>query len=349
VKEYGFGIAGCGMIAEFSAKAISEMEGGKLVATFSRSEANARKVAEPHQAAWHTDYDSFLKQEGLDIVNITSPSGTHLDYALPAIAAGKNVIIEKPIEITLERIDRILEAADKRGVMVAGVFPSRFSEATQVLKKAIDESRFGALTVGDMYQKWYRAQQYYDEGGWKGTKALDGGGALMNQSIHGVDLIQWYMGEVDTVVGFAEALAHERIEVEDTAVAVIRYKNGAMGVIEGTTSIYPGFQRRIEISGFHGSVVMEGSVFTTWDFEEARPEDEKIRKKFAPQPTKLGGVADPAAISHIGHQRQFEDFVRALDTGSEPSVSGVEARKAVEIILAIYKSSEEGRPVKLPL
>ena len=349
MKEYGFGIAGCGMIADFSAKAISEMEGGRLVGTFSRSEANARKVAEPYGAAWYTDYEKFLGQDDLDIVNVTSPSGTHLDYALPAIEAGKNVIIEKPVEITLERIDRILEAADKKGVMVVGVFPSRFDEATQTLKRTIDQGRFGALTVGDMYQKWYRTQEYYDEGGWKGTKALDGGGALMNQSIHGVDLIQWFMGEVDTVVGFANVLAHERIDVEDTAVAVIRYKSGAMGVIEGTTSIYPGFQRRIEISGFHGSVVMEGSVFTTWDFEEAKPEDEEIRKKFAPRPTKLGGVSDPGAISHIGHQRQFEDFVRALDSGSEPLVSAAEARKAVEIILAIYKSSEEGRPVKLPL
>jgi len=349
MKEYGFGIAGCGMIAGFSAKAISEMEGGRLVATFSRTQANAKKVAEPYGAAWFTDYEKFLKQDGLEIVNVTSPSGAHLEYALPAIEAGKNVIIEKPIEITLERIDRILEAAAKKGVMVAGVFPSRFNEAAQTLKQAIDQGRFGDLTVGDMYQKWYRTQEYYDEGGWKGTKALDGGGALMNQSIHGVDLIQWFMGEVDTVVGFAEALAHERIEVEDTAVAILRYKNGAMGVIEGTTSIYPGFQRRIEISGFHGSVVMEGSAFTTWDFEEERPEDEETKKKFAPRPTKLGGVADPSAISHIGHQRQFEDFVRALDTGSQPSVSGAEARKAVEIILAIYKSSEEGRPVKLPL
>lgn len=349
MTKYGFGIVGCGLIADFHARAIEEIPEAKLVACFSRNEKNARRVGEAFNCDWYTDYDQFLKRTDIDILTICTPSGTHSDYAVPGAEAGKHLIVEKPLDVTLGKVDRIIESASKNGVRLCGIFPSRFGDASQLVKRTIDSGRFGRLTLGDAYVKWWRSQQYYDEGGWKGTKALDGGGALMNQSIHAIDLLQWFMGDVEVVYGLASALAHERIEVEDTAVAVLRFNNGALGVIEGATSVFPGFFKRIDICGNKGSVVMEEENIVHWCFAEETEEDEKIRQEFADRTKTGGGVSDPAAISHEGHRRQFVDFIQALEEQREPLVNGEEARKAVEIILAIYKSNEEGRPVTLPL
>jgi predicted dehydrogenase len=286
---------------------------------------------------------------GLDIVTICTPSGFHLEPALQIAEAGKHLIVEKPLEITLERCDQIINACEKNKVKLAGVFQSRFSEVAGVIKKTLDKGRFGKLVLGDAYVKWYRSQRYYDEGGWHGTWKFDGGGALMNQSIHAIDLLQWLMGPVETVSAFTGTLGHDRIEVEDAGVATLRFKNGAFGVIEGTTAIYPGFLKKIEISGTQGSAVLEEEDLKVWSFAEQREEDQEILERFTAKTETGGGAADPAAISFQGHQRQFEDFVEALETGREPRVNGPEARKAVEIILAIYQSAREGRKVTLPL
>ena len=347
--SYGFGIVGLGLIADFHAKAIQAISGGKgrLVACCSRSAEKARKFAETYGCDGFSDLSEFLAHPELDIISICSPSGAHLDTALAAAGKGKHVIVEKPLEVTEKRCDKIIEACDKAKVRLAGIFQSRFSEVAGLVKRTVDQGRFGTLVLGDAYVKWFRSQKYYDEGGWHGTQALDGGGALINQSIHAIDLLQWFMGPVDSVQAFTGTIGHQRIEVEDNAVAALRFRNGAFGVIEGSTSVYPGFLKRIEISGTKGSVVLEEETLKTWEFAESSPEDEEIRKKFGAGAQTKGGAADPAAISFQGHRRQFEDFIGALDEGRPPLVDGREAKKSVEIIRAIYASSNKGKPVRL--
>lgn len=349
MKRYGFALIGCGMIAEYHAKAIAQLPNAKLVAVSSRSADNARKVASPYGARIYTDYTELLRQQDVHVVNICTPSGAHLEPAVATAAAGKHVIVEKPLEITLERCDRIIEACRRAGVTLVTIFPSRFSDASQLLKKTVDSGRFGRFTLGDAYIKWWRPQSYYDSGGWRGTWQLDGGGALMNQSIHAIDLLQWLMGPVKSVVGFTDTLAHERIEVEDTAVAAVLFASGALGVIVGTTSAHPGMLKRIEISGTGGTVIMEEEEFRKWEFAQPAPDDEKIRAEFAHKLSSGGGASDPRAINYEYHRRQFADLLAALDRGGAPLIDGAEGRKAVEIILAVYRASQEGRRIDLPL
>ena len=254
--------------------------------------------------------------------------------------------------MTLERIDEMIRACEENNVMLAGVFPRRFHQSTLEFKKAIDSGRLGRVTLADAYIKWYRTQEYYDSGAWRGTWKLDGGGALMNQSIHTIDLLYHLAGEVDTVCALADLAMHERIEVEDNAAAVVRFKNGALGVIEGSTSCFSntGHPAEVQICGSGGSIFMKDDAFTVWDFKEPGPEDQAIRERFKSRKGVGAGAADPKAISYVGHQLNFEDFIEALEQGRKPAVDGYEGRKSVEIILAVYASAlDKGRPVKLPL
>ncbi len=353
MAEHGFGIIGCGMIAEFHTKAINEIEGARLVATFDSVPGKAPRIAEMAEKGECTPYedlDAFLKHPGLDIVSVCTPSGVHMDPAVKVAQAGKHVVVEKPLEITLPRCDAIIDACNKAGVRLCAIFPSRFSAANLRLKEAIDAGRFGRLTLGDTYIKWWRTQEYYDSGGWRGTWALDGGGALMNQSIHNVDLLYWMMGEVDKVIAMTDTLAHERIEVEDTAIAILKYKSGALGVIEAATSAYPGLAKRIEIHGDRGSARIDQDDITLWDFQEKIPSDNEIIAAMAKGSAYGGsGASDPKGITHLGHLDQLTDFVRAIDENRAPLVDGRDGRKSVEIIRAIYKSAREGVPVTLPL
>jgi predicted dehydrogenase len=347
--EVGFGIVGCGMIASFAARAVDEIPGARLVATFSRNESRAESVAEPYDATAYTDFDAFLDRQDLDVIYVSTPSGTHADYTIPAAKAGKHVIVEKPIDITLQRARAMAQACDEAGVKLGVISQSRFTEGSRILKEAIDGGRFGRLTIGDAYVKWYRNQAYYDKGGWKGTRALDGGGALINQSIHAIDLLQWFMGPVKEVTAFCDTLAHERIDVEDTAVAALRFANGALGVVVGATSAYPGFLKRIEISGSRGSAILEEQDITYWRFDPPDPKDKNVLERFTERRSGGGGAADPAGISHVGHRKQFEDFLAAIAEDRPPLVDAQEGIKSLEIILAIYASSAERRPVSLPL
>lgn len=347
--QYKFGVIGLGMIAEYHAKAIAAMHEGTLDACYSRSPQKAEEFGQRFGCTPYSSLEQFLAHSGLDIITICTPSGFHLEPALQAINAGKNVIVEKPLEVTLERCDTMIEAADKKGVRLAGIFPSRYHEVAPAVKRAIDDGRFGRLTMGDAYVKWYRTQEYYDNGDWRGTWRYDGGGALMNQSIHAIDLLQWFMGPVVSVQAEASTLIHDRIEVEDTAVAVLRFANGALGVIEGSTAVFPGFMKRIEISGSGGSVVLEEEDLKLWQFAEESYIDDEIRSRFQSKTVSGGGVSDPKAIGYHGHQHQFEDFCNSLRSGTAPLVDGREARKSVEIILAIYASAKTGTRIDLPL
>jgi predicted dehydrogenase len=345
----GFAIVGCGMIARFHARALADVPGTRVAALVGRQLASADKLAaELHLDCFKTtDLAAALARPDVQVVIVTTPSGAHLEPAVAAAAAKKHVVVEKPLEITTERCDRIIEACQRHGVKLCTIFPSRFGDANRALKAAVEAGRFGRLTLGETTCKWWRTQQYYDEGGWKGTQALDGGGALMNQAIHNVDLLLWVMGAVTHVSGFTATLAHERIEVEDTAVACLRFANGALGVIQATTSVHPGLPKTIAVHGDRGTAVIEQDDVLRWDFTPETDADREMKARFAQKVGASGGSADPRAISHVGHARQLADFVHAIQSGGAPLVDGREGRKAVEVIQAIYRSAQTGRTVPL--
>lgn len=347
---YGFGIVGLGLIADFHARAIRETKKGRLVACLSRDKNKARAFAEKYNCHPYNSLEEFLSHPGLDLVNICTPSGAHLEPAVKAAKAGKHIIVEKPLEITLPRCDEIIEVCDKNRVKLAGIFQSRFSPLDQVIKKTIEQGRFGQLVLCDAYVKWQRSQDYYNEGGWHGTLSLDGGGALINQSIHAIDLLYYFAGDVKSLSAFTNTIGHRRIEVEDNAVVILNFRCGALGVIEGSTSVYPGFFKRLEISGTDGSVIIEEDVLKFWDFREKIEEDDNIRQNFMLQKNfSGGGASDPADISYQGHKKQFEDMIDAIEKNRKPLVDGLEARKAVEIVLAAYQSAKEKKNINLPL
>lgn len=361
MSHVGFGIVGCGMIANFHAEAIKRIKGTKLVACFdSRTEsADAFGAANPGVTVYH-DLDQMLADPTLHIVTICTPSGAHMEPAVKAAQAKKHVVVEKPMEISLKRCDAILDACRRNGVMLCPIFQSRFSPANLALKEAIDEGRFGKLTLGDTFVKWWRTQEYYDgpqpkgtktpvKTGWRGTWSLDGGGAYMNQAIHNVDLLYWLMGDVSEVSAVTATLGHQRIEVEDIGVAAIKFKNGAVGTITASTAIWPGLMKKTEIHGTAGSVIVEQDDVLLWSFEKPKPKDRAVVDKLMNKEESSGGASDPKAISYVGHMEQLKDFIKAIQLGKKPKITGDEGRKAVEIVLAIYQSSWTGKRVTLPL
>ena len=345
----GFGIIGCGMISNFHARAINDVRGAKLVACFDQVPAAADRLSQSTGCRAFYKLDEMLADPAVNVVTIGTPSGAHMEPAIAAARALKHVIVEKPLEITLRRCDAIIEECQKAGVVLSTVFPSRYHHSSVEMKRAVEDGRFGRLTVGDAIVKWYRSQQYYDSGAWRGSWELDGGGALMNQAIHSVDLLAWLMGPVVEVRGMTALLAHERIAVEDVALAAVRFANGACGVIQASTAIYPGYLKRIEIHGSEGSAIMEEEDLVKWDFAKKKARDKAIQEQMAQRVSGGGGAADPAAIGHHGHARQFQNVADAIRKGVRPAIDGLEGRRSVEIILAIYKSAETGRAVTLPL
>jgi len=349
-KTYGFGIIGAGMIASVHARALREIPGTTLVGVYSTTPQKREAFAAKENCRAFNRLEEMLADPAIDIVCICTPSGAHQDPALACIAAGKHCLIEKPLEVTLEKCDRIIAAAEEKGVKVAVVFPSRFYEQAMLLKEAVDTSRFGAIVLGDAYVKWHRSEAYYKSNPWRGTWELDGGGALMNQGIHSVDLLQWYMGPVKKVQAFRANRKHKGIAVEDTVVASLEFENGALGNITCSTAIFPGELKRIEINGTAGTAVLQESNLVRWELQEMTAADEAIREQSKQSGLSHGGGAsNPADISFKGHQLQIEDLIHAINTNGTPLVDGREGRKAVEIVLAVYRSAAIGQPVELPL
>ncbi len=347
-KHFGFGIVGTGMISHFHAKAIAEITNASLTGVYGSNKIKTGSLARKQNCIPFDTLDEMLSSPEIDIVCICTPSGVHLEPAIKSIEAGKHCLVEKPLEVTLERCDRIIEVARKAGVKTGVIFPSRFYEASKQLKKSIEEKRFGDLVLGDAYIKWSRSKEYYQSGKWRGTWKYDGGGALMNQGIHSVDLLQWYMGPVESVQATAANIRHKNIEVEDTIVATLRFQNGALGTIECSTAVFPGALKRIEIMGTEGTVILEEDKFLSWQFAHANNEDAMINTAMQGNTVSHGGASNPADINFTGHQKQMEDMMRAIETGDAPFIDGYEGRKSVEIILAIYESARTGKMVVLP-
>jgi predicted dehydrogenase len=343
----GFGIVGTGMIAKFHAMAIRDLPDATLVSCFNQNPAKAEAFAREYGCRFDVSLDAMLADPAIQVVTICTPSGSHRDPAIAAARAGKHVLVEKPLEITLDRCDAIIAACRSAGVLLGTIFPSRFAPVNLALKQAIDAGRFGRITLADTYVKWWRSQEYYDSGAWRGTWEFDGGGAYMNQAIHNVDLLLWLMGDVEQVCGLTATLAHERIEVEDVGTSIVKFKNGALGTLEATTSAFPGLLKRTEIHGVRGSAIIEQDNVLLWEFADAASDDASIRERFAKAAGGTGGAADPKAIAHTGHLAQFADFARAIQTGGQPAVDGSEGRRSVELILAIYESAGTGKRITL--
>jgi len=348
-KQIGFGIAGAGTISHVHATAIQSLENARLVGVYSLSKNKAEAFSLKHNCQVFATLEEMAGSPDIDIVCICTPSGAHLEPAIRCIEAGKHCIIEKPLEITMKRCDLIIEAAEKAGVKTAVIFPSRFYDDAIQLKKAITDQRFGDLVLGDAYVKWSRSAEYYQSSPYRGTWQFDGGGALMNQGIHSVDLLQWYMGPVESVQSVSGNIRHKTIEVEDTIVSTIKFASGALGTMVCSTAVFPGALKRIELMGTKGTAILEESKLIRWQFQEERSEDGSVVVASPNDDTAQGGVSNPADISNVGHTKQIQDFMDAVVENRKPLIDGIEGRKAVEIVLAIYESARSGRMVSLPL
>ena len=344
MKVWNFGVVGSGLIADFHARAIADLPNARLTGCCDVISERAEKLAEKYGAKAFADYEAMTRSDEVDIVTIATPSGLHMEPTIAAAEAGKHVLCEKPLEITLERIDAMIAAHEKAGTRLGGIFPYRFNNVMVPLRDAIGSGRFGTITYAGVYVPWWRTEAYYQDS-WHGTWALDGGGALMNQSIHMIDMLCDLMGPIESVQAYIATLGHA-MEAEDVATAVLRYASGALGIIYGTTASYPGQFRRFEITGTKGTAINVENSITLWEFADEQPDDKEVRRHFM----KIeggGGVADPAAITHENHARNFKAFLDALEKDEEFWINGAEARKAVEVILAIYQSAKEGRPVRI--
>ena len=343
----GVGIIGGGMIANFHARALKDAAGVRPVGVTARRFEAARKFAEEHDLRAHESLDAMLADDAIDVVTICTPSGAHRDPAVAAADAGKHVVVEKPLEITTARCDEIIAACERNNVRLSVTFQSRFHGAARAIKDAVDAGRFGRLTLGDAIVKWYRPQSYYDSGAWRGTWDLDGGGALMNQAIHSVDLLLWLMGDVAEVSAMTATLAHERIEVEDAAVATLRFTNGALGTIVATTAAHPGTLKRVEISGDAGTAILEEEDLKLFQFADEHPDDDATRDRFNAATKTGGGASDPSAIGHHGHAALFEEVAASIRENRPSILDGHQGRRSVELIEAIYRSAKDAAPVSL--
>lgn len=339
-KRWTIGVVGAGMIGQVHAQVISQVSNAVFAGCCDGGSGRAAEICRQFGGHVYADYRAMMSDAAVDVVTIATPSGLHLEPTAAAAAAGKHVLCEKPLEISLSRIDRMIAAHEAAGTRLGGIFQNRFTDGVREIRNAIAQGRFGRITFAAVYVPWWRSASYY-EGSWHGTRAVDGGGALMNQAIHMVDMLCDLMGDVAEVKAMAGTLGHS-IEAEDTAAAVVRFADhNALGLIYGTTASYPGRPRRFEITGTKGTAVYTDDRITTWDFAEARPEDDDIRNGMQ-RGNCSGGAADPKDISSDYHRRNLEAFLSAIEHKTPFILDGRQARKSVELILNIYAEAGIG-------
>ena len=350
-EKLRFGIVGCGVIGPLHAKAISMLPDAQLVAVVDTVPEKAQELAQKYSVTPYSDMQEMYAKEQLDIVTICTPSGMHGKHAIAAMRAGHHVIVEKPMEITLATIEKMLRVQHETGRKMAVISQHRFDSATQQIHTLVNEQAFGRLVLGNALIPWWRSQKYYNSGAWRGTWELDGGGVLMNQSIHSIDLLQWLMGPVKSISAYTDTLAHH-METEDVAVAILRFAHGAIGTIAATTSAYPGTGIRIEIYGDKGSAVIDSDTLSYLHL--ARDESEEVGpyggvklQSQTSEPSAVTGASDPAALATDTHALQIADMIRAVQENGTPLVDGNAGRHPVEIILGIYESARTGKEITL--
>lgn len=339
-KEFNIGLVGCGTIADTHAEAIAETEYGRLISAFSRTESNLATFCNKFEVKGYSDYQKFLADGDLDVVVVCTPSGTHLDYGEKAAEAGKHLIIEKPIEVSLDRARRLIGRCQKNEVKLAVIYQNRFVEDVKKLKSIIDEGALGKIVMVDASVKWFRDQKYYDSAGWRGTLSLDGGGAVINQAIHTVDLLLWLCGEVESLQAYKDTLTHKRIEGEDNAVASLRFKNGAIGVFKASTSIVPPQNRAIEIHAENGTAHLDG------DRLKLRGTDLNDDEETKTEESSGAGASSPmAGMSKNNHKKQYDQILPAFLNDNKPVVSGEDSLKSLAFVEGLYLSADEKRAV----
>jgi UDP-N-acetyl-2-amino-2-deoxyglucuronate dehydrogenase len=341
-----FGIVGTGVGANFCAQgisAISNADMANVVAVASRREERAREFASKWGLIhWYTDYTDMLEKVDIEAVIISTPHYLHYPMVLESIKSGKHVLVDKPMALSLKQSDEMIDKARRKGVKLGVNLQSRFDPTFRKVKEAVEEQRFGRLILGEAVVKWFRTQEYYDKSPWRGSWATEGGGALMNQAIHTIDLLVWIVGSPRYLWAQIDTVVH-KIEVEDLAVAAIRFENGALGTIQGSTAIYPGLPSRLEVHGTRGTAIIEGEVLKRWSIigeEEIVSEESK---------EGLKSWARPELAPATNHATLIKDFAQAIIDDREPYVNGVEGRKSLEVIMAIYRSGRNRRMIEFPL
>jgi UDP-N-acetyl-2-amino-2-deoxyglucuronate dehydrogenase len=342
----GFGIVGTGVIAAVHAGAIALIPDARLVAVTDVAADAATAFAAAHGCGAEPDLGVLLGRGDIEVVCVCVPSGLHAQVGVLAAKAGKHLVVEKPIDVSLEAADRLIEAAQAAGVALTVISQHRFDAGLVELEGLLGGRALGRLVLGEASTKWYRSQAYYDSAAWRGTHAMDGG-SLMNQGIHYVDLLRWCMGPATEVTAVCTTQAH-RMEAEDTALAIVRFSSGAVGTILSSTAAFPGFPQRLEITGTKGTVTVEDGQIVRRAFG-AEPAIAAMAGSGAPTgpagPAAVG--SDPAALEVASHAAQIANLLAAVEAGRQPAVSGQSAREALEIVCAVYESARTGRPVKL--
>jgi len=347
-----FAIIGAGVIGRTHAAAIRAVDPPARVALIVDAiPERARELADTHGAQHSASATDAFARDDIDAVAICTPSGEHADLAVAALDAGKHVVIEKPIDVTVDAALRVAKAQERAARSVTVISQHRFDPASQLVHRAVREGRFGRLTSGVASIAWWRSQSYYDSGAWRGSRALDGGGALMNQGIHTIDLLVWMLGEPVEVYARTACLAHERIEVEDTAVATIQFASGALGVVHGTTAAYPGLTARLHVHGDRGSAVIDDDRLVyfhaaTGDANSGADPDaatNQATQLLGEQKSAPSAGSDPAALSEA-HTDQYHDFLDAIANHRPPLVTVHEAIRTLAVVRAIYDSADTGQP-----
>ena len=358
-----FALVGCGVIARTQARALAAMPGdAELVACSDIDPARAQALAQEFGVT-ALPYADVLADPTIDAVTVCTPSGAHAEVGVPALEAGKHVLVEKPMEITLEACDRLLDAAERSGTVLAVVSQHRFDPASQAVAQAVADGELGRLLLAECRVPWFRTQEYYDSGDWRGTWTLDGGGALMNQGIHTLDLLRWLCGPVRTVYGATATTAHDRIEVEDVACATLTFADGALATLMASTGAYPGRPAQLAVHGTRGGAVIDGDRLALLAVhgepergrETAHPHARQVAAggtRAATEALDARAVADDAPSDESypwgeAHRRQMLDMVDAIRAGRTPLVDGPAGRAAVELVLAVYESARTGQPVHL--
>jgi len=340
----GFGIIGCGTIANWHVAGVRACKDAVLVGAADAKPEFSEKFCAKYGIKQFMSVEEMLASPEIDVVCICTPSGLHAPYAIQAAKAGKHIMLEKPMALTVESCDEVIKACDENNVKCGVISQSRFTKTIQTIKKAIEDGKLGKIVTADVSMKYYRSPEYYAGSSWRGTWAMDGGGALMNQGIHGIDALQYLMGNVKSIYGYARTLARD-IEVEDTCSAVLEFENGAVGIIQGTTSVYPGYPRRISISGTKGTITINEELFECYDIEgeDTLPEGVVIGGD------QRSGAADPTNMDTTGHEMHIADLVDAILNDKDPMITPRDGKRPVQIITAIYKSSQTGEKVELDM
>ena len=338
-----FGIVGLGSIAKTHAEVISGLDNAELVSAFHKNKEKADSFAASYGAKGYSDLDSFLSS-GIDVLTVTTPSAVRCEYALPAMERGISVLLEKPMDVSPDKAKLMIETAERCGITLGVIFQNRFSPLNMEIRKAVDDGRLGKRILSSCYVKWYRSQEYYDSAAWRGTKDVDGGGCLMNQAIHGLDLLLSLSPELKEVFSFSALLDHERIDVEDTLTASLRFADGSLGGFEASTASWPGCSRRLELTGSDGTIIAEDDHLVEWKFRNMDEEDEKIISRYS---SSSSGPADSPKVGKDNHLAEYMDYISAIRENREPSVNGEEGLKSLKAVEAIYRSASEGVRIRL--